>query len=230
MIYHILNGDGLLENFDLEGEKIVCRECLIDGNVKAKNLNELWKVRAEFIKNNYGADGYFEKVKGEFDKLNNLNSDDEVNLWFGNEAFCQVNMSFVLWMFWDKKPNFYRVFPDSDDWNCSFENLEKCYENRQKLGWDEVRFGTALWRAFQANEYEQLWNVGSIGSSEFPNFKKYNQVCQALIEIDTKPKEVLQEIQSTGETDFNKIFLQFKEKAGVYGFGDLHLKNLLTKL
>ncbi|NJM53918.1 MAG: hypothetical protein HC846_11345 [Blastocatellia bacterium] len=84
MIYHVLNGDGLAENFDLEGEIVVCRECLIDGDLRAKNLNELWKVRAGFIKKNYGADDYFEKVKSEFDKLNNLKTTDEVNLWFGN--------------------------------------------------------------------------------------------------------------------------------------------------
>lgn len=62
MIYHVLNGDALAETFNLEGEKVICRECLIDGDLRAKNLKELWKVRAEFIKNNYGADNYFEKV------------------------------------------------------------------------------------------------------------------------------------------------------------------------
>ena len=220
----------MAENFDLEGEKVICRECLIEGDLKAYNLNQLWKVRAEFIKKTYGADDYFEKVKGEFDKLNGLTPEDEVNLWFGNEAFCAVNMSFVLWMCWDKKPTFYRVFPDSQGWNCSFENLSKCFETRQKMSDKEVRFGTSLWTAFQAKDYEKLLHLGSLGSVKFPDLKKYDQVCKALSEINTKPKELLSEIQLTGETDFNKIFLQFKEKAGIYGFGDSQVKNLLAEL
>lgn len=230
MIYHVINGDGLAGSFPLEGEIIVCREALIDGNLKAKNLTELWKVRAEFVKNNYGADDYFEKVKDEFDKLKNLKPTDEVNLWFGNEAFCQVNMSFVLWLIWDKKPTFYRVFPDSDKWDCSFGNIEKCFESRQKMSWDEVRFGTSLWQAFQAKEHEKLWHLGSIVSGEFPKYKKYDQVCKALMEIDSKPKEILLEITKNGETDFNKIFLQFKEKAGIYGFGDLQIRRILETI
>lgn len=226
MIYHVLNGDGLAENFNLEGEKIVCRECLIDGDLKAKNINELWKVRAEYIKKTYDADDYFEKVKGEFDKLNNLKPTDEVNLWFGNEAFCQVNMSFVLWMFWDKKPDFYRVFPDSDGWNCNYSNVNQCFENRKKLSWEEVQWGTLLWEKFQAKDLDcSLFQI-----VRFENLKNFEQVCRALTKIEIEPKEILREITRNGETDFNKIFVQFKEKAGVYGFGDLQVKNLLSEI
>ena len=40
---HILNGDALLDRFPfgIEGEKIIMRECLIDGNIKGDNLSKI---------------------------------------------------------------------------------------------------------------------------------------------------------------------------------------------
>jgi hypothetical protein len=225
MIYHVLNGDGLAGNFNLEGEIVICRECLIDGDLRAKNLDEFWQVRAEFIKKTYGADDYFKKVKNEFDKLNNLQPADEVNLWFGNEAFCQVNLWFILWLFWDTDATFYRIFPDSKGWDCSFEILNKCFEFRQKLTKAEIQQGKQLWKAFCFNDSDGLRFLSQTTS---PNFKNLPEVCQVLIEKDSKSKQILHEITQTGETDFSKIFLQFKEKAGIYGYGDLQVKNLLN--
>ncbi len=41
--YHILNGDSLKEQFpeNIQGDIIVARECLVDGNVKGKG-KYLW--------------------------------------------------------------------------------------------------------------------------------------------------------------------------------------------
>jgi hypothetical protein len=225
MIYNILNGDGLATNFNLDGNKVVCRECLIEGDLSARSLENFWEVRANFIGKNSGDNSYFEKVKGEFDKLNHLQPDDEVNLWFGNEAFCQVNMWFILWLFYDKDATFYRVFPDSNDWNCSFEDLPKCLESRRQLTKEDVHFGRQLWKAFCFNE---SWSLEFLGKTDSPVFKNLDKVCRALIEIETRPKKVLREIYETGEKDFDKIFLLFREKAGIYGFGDTQVKNLIN--
>ena len=48
---HILNGDSLLDKFpnELKGERIVARECLIEGDVSANNLSEFYKNRASFL-------------------------------------------------------------------------------------------------------------------------------------------------------------------------------------
>ncbi len=227
MIYHVLNGDGLAADFDQGGEIVVCREALIDGLSKAQNLNELWKIRADFVKNSYGADDYFEKVKAEFDSLNHLEPADEVNLWFGHEAFCQVNLWFVLSLIADENTTIYRVYPDSDDWNCNFENLETCFESRQKLTKNDFHLGKQLWKAFCLNDFEKL---NSLGNTTSANFKALDQICRALIEKESKPKQILREITKNGETDFANIFTQFKAKAGIYGFGDLQVKNFLKEI
>ncbi|MBX7171637.1 MAG: DUF1835 domain-containing protein [Pyrinomonadaceae bacterium] len=227
MIYHILNGDSLANGFNLEGEKIICRECLIEGDLQAKNLAELWKVRAELLRKTYGADDYFENVKSEFDKLNDLKPNDEVNLWFGNEAFCQVNLWLFLNLLESKEATIYRIFPDSDDWNCSFENLEKCFESRQKLTKEDVWLGKKLWKAYCFQNFDSLKTLSQTKTKGFLNLP---EVCLAIIEKETQPKKILQRIIENGETDFGKIFNQFREKAAIYGFGDLQVKNILKEI
>ena len=98
---HILNGDALKDNFssDITGEIIVIRECLVDGDVSGKNLDELFKNRAKFISECYqgfSKDGYYEKVIPEIQKLESLNNDVEINLWFEDDLFCQINFWFTL--------------------------------------------------------------------------------------------------------------------------------------
>ncbi|MEJ2006462.1 MAG: hypothetical protein P8X57_16220 [Cyclobacteriaceae bacterium] len=58
MEYHILNGDSLKAQFpkDIDGEIIVARECLVDGEVQSDDLKELFKIRASFITSTYSGD------------------------------------------------------------------------------------------------------------------------------------------------------------------------------
>jgi hypothetical protein len=224
MIYHILNGDALAKKFDLDGEIIICREILIEGDLQAENLEDFWRFRAEFIKKAYADDTYLETVKSEFTKLNHLNPGDEVNFWFGNEAFCQVNMWFCSSLVLDKNAEFYRVFPDSNDWSCDFDQLENRFESRQRLTADDLQLGNQLWQAFCSRDFERLKYLSEIAS---PCIIRLNEVCHALIEKDWKPKEILSEITNSGENDFGKIVIQFQEKAGIYGFGDLQIKHSL---
>ena len=97
MIMHILAGDYLAESFqqnDIEGEIVVCRECLIEGETDARSLEEFWQLRAKFFEKTYGENNYHGKTVCEFEKINHITANDEVNLWFGNELFCQTNMWF----------------------------------------------------------------------------------------------------------------------------------------
>src|SRR6188768_902786 len=99
--YHLLNGDALIEKIqgaNITGEVIICRECLIEGETLAGSLEEFCKARSKFISRTYSVtiDSYFEKCVFEFEKILNLQTNSEVNLWFENDLFCQVNMWFIL--------------------------------------------------------------------------------------------------------------------------------------
>ena len=224
MIYHILNGDELANRFDIDGQTIVCREIFIEGECQADSLQDFWQCRATFIKKTYAEDTYLENVKSEFDKLSLIQASDEVNFWFGNEAFCQVNLWFCINLCLTKNATLYRVFPDSDDWHCRFTDLQNQYKSRQKLAAADLQLAANLWQAFATKDSELMHHLGKTTSASVIGL---NEVCHALIEKDWKPKEILNEITQNGESDFNNIVSQFQQKAGIYGFGDLQIKRLL---
>ncbi len=241
MKVHVLAGDALAEDFKttrLDGTIIVCRECLVEGDVKAENLDEFWQVRAEFIGDSHGEDKekYFSGVKSEFERLKNLAVNAaEVNLWFEYELFCQVNMWFCLYFLCESEAKIFRVAPvvraADDVWKgfgrLDAVDLEKCFAERLEFSNEEIRLGADLWKAFQNSDYETLEKLSLTESKCFPYLK---EVCRAEIEKNSRPQQVLAEIIATGKTDFAEIFPEFAAQAGVYGFGDSQVKRILAEI
>lgn len=236
MKYQVLPGDALAEDFKettVDGEVIVCRECLVEGDLQGANLEDFWNSRAKFIEKAYvePAENYREKVIGEFEKLCNTPENAEVNLWFEYELFCQVNMWFCLSLLQNKNLEIYRVAPivreENDVWkgfgHLESEDLEKCYAERIRFSAADVMLGAKLWKAFQDKDFDELKKLGAIKSACFP---KLAEVCEAAIEIETRPKETLRKI-TMRETEFERIFVRFGETEGVYGFGDSQVKRIL---
>ena len=97
--YHILNGDSLRQQLPeyIQGDIIVSRECFVDGNVKGKDLADLFAMRAKFLSQNYGGSeqDYYRKVVPEFKKIKKIPNDSDINLWFEDDLFCQANFWFV---------------------------------------------------------------------------------------------------------------------------------------
>ncbi|MBC7901240.1 MAG: DUF1835 domain-containing protein, partial [Saprospiraceae bacterium] len=219
----------------IEGEIAVCRECLIDGDVKADTLDEFWSVRSSFLGKTYGDSdhSYSKNVANEFRKLQDLQTGDEVNLWFEHELFCQVNMWFCLSQLEGAAADVYRVQPqvdsESDKWkgfgDASADDLKPCFAERKKFSDEDIRLGTELWDAYRTNDHARLKNLAEQKS---PCFLYLKEVCEAAIEKDIRPKQILAEI-SNGEP-FNEIFTEFSKRAGVYGFGDSQVKRLLQSI
>lgn len=244
--YHVLNGDCLAEQLRqtaINQNFIVCREALIDGNVKADNLEGFWEIRAKFIVNTYNAsiEDYFDRTVKELDKLIYLPENSEVCLWFENDLFCQVNMWFVLSLL-AKQPNLkvFRVFPvieNTDLWkgfgNANTENLEKAYSSKVPFKIQDIELGVHLWKAFQKSDFEQLKELSKTTSG---CFEYLEEVCQAHIDrfpSDNslgRPEKLLNKIMQSKPTDFQEVFKKFSEKEGIYGFGDLQVKHIYEKL
>ncbi|MDQ3798755.1 MAG: DUF1835 domain-containing protein [Acidobacteriota bacterium] len=237
---HVLPGDAPARAFGdsgIEGETVICRECLVEGGVRAVNLEDFWTVRAGFIKDAYGEseEKYFREVVGEFKKLENLAPGTQVNLWFEYELFCQVNMWFCLSLLQNTKASVYRVAPvvraEEDVWkgfgNLSAGDLEKCFARRVEFTGEDIRLGAELWKAFQNADYGKLEKLSETESDCFPRLK---EVCRAEIEKDFRPRKVLREIIEDGASDFaREIFPEFSARAGVYGFGDAQVKRILRQ-
>jgi hypothetical protein len=116
-IFNITNGDylaGKLKHTTITGEIIICREALVTGSLQADYPDEFWKMRSAFISENYSDEkvNYYQKVVSEFEKIKNIPAHSEVNLWFEDDLFCQVNMWFCLTLLpKDRNIKIYRVFP-----------------------------------------------------------------------------------------------------------------------
>jgi hypothetical protein len=239
--YHILNGDCLadqLKQTKINQEFVICRECLIDGDLKAKDSAGFWAVRGKFIAAAYkvSEETYFNDVVGEFEKLNTLPAHSEVCLWFGNDLFCQVNMWFVVSLLAHQPTiSLYRVFPALADTfgtckgfaKSGSRMLEEAYALRKKFSPQDIELGKDLWAAYKNNDFQKLQALSQVPSG---CFRHLAEVCRAHADRFPedkslgRPDRVVKEIIDSGPADFQAVFSEFSKRESIYGFGDAQLK------
>ena len=241
--YHILNGSSLKEQFpeSLQGEIIVAKECLVDGSVDGNNLTDIFKTRAEFISSNYDGykeQDYFEKTVPEFQKMQNIPDNVDINLWFEDDLFCQVNFWFVLHLLIKSQQSnpIFLIRPQSHN-QYGFGGLNKSelisvYENRLEL--TELDKLTSLWESYQINDTEKLLKTSKKLKNRYPFILT---AVEAHIErIPTngnqgRPSQSLVQIMKDFETEeFGPVFKEFCKRESIYGFGDLQVKRLLDEI
>ncbi len=241
--YHLLNGDCLAEQMlqtEINENLIVCRECLIEGNLQAANLTDFWSVRADFIGQTYEVSKkqYFARTVSEFEKLRQLPESSTVCLWFENDLFCQTNMWFAISIL-ENQPDLkiFRVFPiiknKHDRWKgfgvANAENLERAYRGRIKFTPEDISLGKNLWTSYQNNDLNRLKELSQTKSLCFEHLE---EICEAHIErcplsgSPGRPEKVVKEIIETISTDFQRVFSEFSEREGLYGFGDRQIKRI----
>lgn len=239
MIYHVLPGDAQVADFNntgIEGDVIVCRECLAVGDVDAVSLADFWDQRARFIAAEYGEDEieYHEKVADQLAKLLDADEDDEVNLWFEYELFCSVNYWFCLYLLSETSARVFRVEPHQlsyeNRWDgfAQFEapDLKKSFSKRIELSREDIDLGRELWLAFRSNNNERLVTLSVGESKAFPSLA---EVCDAAVERHARPGEFVAEIMFEGKQTLEEVFPEFRTRAGVYGYGDTQVQKLIDK-
>ena len=241
MEHHILNGDALLAQFppSIKGEKIVARECLVDGDVKGEDLKGFWQARAAFMENNYevSKNEYQLKTISEFEKIKHIPIESDVCLWFEYDLFCQVNCWFSVSLIPPGCPAFL-VSPGHDDWLgfavMDTDALENAYHKKQALDEHDRALFTELWRQYQQEDLKALVHTAEILHERFP---KLGDTVQAHIDRfpieqgQGRPERILSNIiHEYGRQHFGTIFKEFSKKAGIYGFGDLQVKRLLDSI
>lgn len=240
MKMHVLPGDSLAAEFKksgIEGEVVVCRECLVAGDKSGSTLEEFWDRRANFIALEYGGDPieYQENVAYELERLIGLPEGTEVNLWFEYELFCQANMWFCLDLLKNSDAEIFRVEPSNvlpDDIWKGFGKLDaaeliSCFEGQTRFSESDLETGSLLWQAFRNNNFEELRRLGEYRSPCFPFLK---EVCDAAAEIDSKPVEIVRELKAGGLNEIATLFPEFQKRAGVYGFGDSQVERILANV
>ena len=240
MIHQVLPGDSLTETFrqtGIGGEVIVCREAFVTGDLDAKNLDQLWDIRSNFVSVEYVGDPieYQDKVAGELEKLLDVTSDDEVNLWFEYELFCSVNMWFCLDQLIDSGARVFRVAPvnttPDNVWegfgSSTPEELSTCFDSRIQLSQEDIAVGASLWNAYRDREMDELKKLSEYRSPCFPFLR---EVCEAAAEIEKTPLEIVTALRSEGLVEIETLFPEFRKRAGVYGFGDSQVESLMNRL
>jgi hypothetical protein len=246
MIYNILNGDALAYSFaaaTIEGDIIVMREALIEGDVAANSLQALWHARA----NHFGISSteYYNKSVTEFEKIINATEGSEFNLWFEYDLFCQVNMWFVMSLInclpINKKV--YAVYTsylhrtDAHFWNgfgpAEAAQLQVCFADRILFTETDLQLGQQLWTAYKDNNFTALMQLAKNKTAAFPYLQ---EVVTAHVERFPKdgttgrPERVIEDIIKNIATDFATVFKEFWKRESIYGFGDTQLKHIYNKV
>lgn len=242
-LYHILNGDCLKERFpiSINGEIIVARESLVDGDVNGDNLNDLFATRANFISHNYegfAEKDYFEKTVPEIQKIIKISSDSEVYLWFEDDLFCQVNMWFVIHLLFKNTQNckVFLVRPKIHN-HLGFGGLnttELLELYQDSLPIKDLSELAKLWRFYQKNDLKRLMATADKLVDLFPFITETAEAHLARIPNEKslgRPKQVLIQImKDLKTTDFSTVFKEFCKRESIYGFGDLQVKRLLDEV
>ena len=240
--FHILNGDALLQQLPsgLSGEKIVCRECFVDGPVKANHLEQLFEQRARFLATSYEActlEEYHDNSIMEFAKIQQIQPEDRVNLWFEDDLFCQVNSWFVAWYLCQLKTfeHVYMVRPDKRSpygfHAYSKEELMKLFTQRRLVS--DLSTLAECWVAYSNADQKKLQQLAQTLPSAMDYVKS---AVEAYIEMHPegdqlgRPQTVLKEIiAQKGVKDFGAIFRSFQKALPQYGFGDLQVKKMVDE-
>jgi len=240
--FHILNGDSLKQQFpeDIQGDIIVARECLVDGTVKGKSLDELFSSRAEFISQNYGGSkqDYYEKAASEFHKILEISANSDINLWFEDDLFCQVNFWFVANLLIKRVEDsrIYLVRPKVHN-QYGFAGLKKSelsllYKNKILIS--EFNKISSLWDSYQNDDTQKLLDTAVELKDKYPFILSAVKAHIQRIPVNGnvgRPTQSLITIMQELETeDFDKVFREFNTRESIYGFGDLQVKRLFDQI
>jgi hypothetical protein len=246
MITHILNGDSLLAQLPITipGDRLVAKECLVDGPVTGDTLQALYETRSQFLSTAYTVDYtpvyYFEKTVPQFEAMRQLPADAEVNLWFEDDLFCQVNMWFVAHLLtsYTAVAEVYLIRPTAD-LRYGFGGMDEAafqtaYDTRQALSPEQLKLFAQLWKHYQAHQLPEMTKLAQSAESTFPFLPAAVQAHLDRYPEDGgpgRPERSLRAIMAElGSDDFGPVFRAFWKQEAIYGFGDLQVKRIFDKM
>ena len=244
--YHILNGDELKHQFpqSIDGEIIVARECLVDGNVEGNDFESLMSNRAKFIDQypECTSEDYYLKTVPEFKKVIALSSTSEITCWFEDDLFCQVNFWYVLFLLSQKKiggeRRIYLARPNNGN-EYSFGHMSQselivAFQNRTLIFAEHLAQLGKLWPNYQQNNHSELSQIADSLKGEFPFLLPAVDAHIARTPDESGlgyPERVLLEIiKAQTQPTFKTVFRAFYQKMPLYSFGDLQVKAMYDRL
>lgn len=236
--YNILNGDSLKERFPkkIKGEIYIARECLVDGNVNFTTNEELFEQRSNFVSKNFSEftkEDYFNYTVSQFNSISNLPKNSEINLWFEDDLFCQVNLWFIFTLL-KSEQTLYLIRPKKNSpysfGHMTQEELIFSFHKKTKINKTEFEKLKQLWLNYQKNDIDSLKIISQELNTKFPFLIPVIKAHENRISIDNKisflEQECLTLIKKLKTKDFIPFFKAFSNQFGIYGFGDIQVSNI----
>jgi hypothetical protein len=240
---HILNGDALLSKFpsSIPGEKIIFRECLVDGPVDFDSIEALILGRSKYLAETYpGAQEkpYIPHVSAELEKIITSSDSNRIYCWFEADLFCQVNLWYSIFLLGDHIGEIVLVLPEMTLQNgfagLNEEELFKAYRDPRILSKNERSILRRLWLLFQKNKSTEAktlaWTLETDLPFLMPAIKAWDESIPHGDYLG-KPKAALKAISTELKTEkFKYIFREFHRRLPIYGYGDLLTNRLWDEI
>ncbi|MEM9337797.1 MAG: hypothetical protein AAGA66_03660 [Bacteroidota bacterium] len=162
----------------------------------------------------------------------------EINLWFEDDLFCQVNFWFVAHLLdkGNKNNQVYLVRPQPHT-PYSFGGLkesELMTTYHEKTAITELHELSDLWGAYQNGDTQKMHQIATKLADTYPFILQAVEAHIQRIPKDGalgRPMDSLRAIINELKTEeFGPVFKAFSEKESIYGFGDLQVKRLYDQL
>ena len=241
---HILNGSALLDKFPkaIEGTRLVCHECFVEGPVKADSLKQLGIIRSQFLYETYNApyEDYISKMVLPFDVLGILDTEVEIHLWFEEDLFCQTNMWYMIHLLMHYKLD-NKIFLVRPHTSLQFgfgaldaKGLEEVFPNKEHISYTDLIQFDALWFAYSRGDNNAMKRVGE---SLCKNYSFVHRAIEAHfqrqengLDIGLLKATLIEISNQLGTKDFGTVFREFSKRLPIYGFGDLQVKRLWEEI
>lgn len=215
----------------------------MDGPVAAsleQDLNLFYKDRVTFLGALTGEvilkEKYVKEVGGLYEKIQSSMDHSDLYLWFEHDLFCQVNSWFILWLIarnTSQDLHAWMVHP-KEEAPYSFaahttQELVHAFEHAQPVS--DLDQLAQLWPAFCNQDNQRLVTLAHSLESTYPFLMPAIQAHIERQPTDHSPGRPIQTLmqikQSRPEAIFGEIFYEFSRREGIYGMGDLQVKQLL---
>lgn len=242
---HILNGDALLEQFPkiLLGERLVVRECLMEGPANAPLPDDFYQMRANYLKSVHPGMGvveYFTRTVPDLETIRQLPVNAQVILWFEDDLFCQVNFWFVCHLM-NLRPHrreVYLVRPNEKNryafGGMTTDELQEAFLNRTPLRLGDQQVLQHLWKAFAIGDLPTMKRAALTIGSRIRAVKEAVAFYEASLPsagFRGRPRETLLTIMKELQTqEFEPVFQEFRRREACYGYTDLQVKRFISEL
>lgn len=245
---HITNGGNLtayLNELKVSGEKLTWQEILCEGPTQEIiHCDEFINLRSSFLNKFYNVELDLEKVEVALTQLKYPERYSEIVLWFEYDLFCHINLMAVINLLVQKKIKLplylvcsgrlpgVKTLKGLTELNST--QLLKHYQNKIKLGQDDIDLATTIWGIYCGKDHNLLKPFIVKSSS----FKYLNSCLKAHLERFPDSKSGLNVLEANILTIIKENSIKSKNHLlgyalnyqGYYGYGDMQMNRIIEKL